>query len=256
MNILITAGGTSEEIDDVRKITNMATGRLGSLIADCFLENKNVSVTFICSRNSARPKLRGARIVPVENVRSLLSAVETEMRGYRYDAVIHSMAVSDYKVKYSVSAENFAAKLASSIQNIDFKEESLEQHIKSVLLNCTGTPHTGKLSSDAENLFLCLEKTPKVIGMFKKLQPATVLVGFKLLSGVEKSELLRAAEKQIKQNNCDFVLANDLKNIGESHHGAILLGRDHSVTNLSTKEEIAEEIKLRVIRQIREDMKK
>ena len=36
INILITAGGTSEPIDSVRSISNTATGRLGSLIADAF----------------------------------------------------------------------------------------------------------------------------------------------------------------------------------------------------------------------------
>ena len=36
MNILITAGGTTETIDGVRSITNTGTGRLGSLIADEF----------------------------------------------------------------------------------------------------------------------------------------------------------------------------------------------------------------------------
>ena len=34
INLLITAGGTSESIDNMRRIAN--TGRLGSLIADAF----------------------------------------------------------------------------------------------------------------------------------------------------------------------------------------------------------------------------
>jgi hypothetical protein len=34
MNILITAGGTVEPIDNVRGISNFATGRLGGMIAD------------------------------------------------------------------------------------------------------------------------------------------------------------------------------------------------------------------------------
>ncbi|MFO7160860.1 MAG: phosphopantothenoylcysteine decarboxylase, partial [[Clostridium] cellulosi] len=37
MNVLITAGGTTENIDPVRKIKNTATGRLGSLIAEEFV---------------------------------------------------------------------------------------------------------------------------------------------------------------------------------------------------------------------------
>ena len=38
---IVTAGGTSEKIDNVRKITNSSSGRLGMLIANHLLnENK------------------------------------------------------------------------------------------------------------------------------------------------------------------------------------------------------------------------
>jgi phosphopantothenate-cysteine ligase len=255
LNVLITAGGTSEKIDDVRKITNMATGRLGNLIADCFLEDEKVSVTYLCSQNAARPKSARARIVPISDVQSLRLAVEEEMRLHTCDAVIHSMAVSDYTVKYSIPSERLAAQLAESIRGADREPEHLAERIHSALLACGGGPQTGKISSDLGNLFLCLEKTPKIIGLFKKLQPKTVLVGFKLLSDVKESELLRAAESLMERNGCDFVLANDRKNIDETRHGAILLEKDHSTTRLSTKPEIARIIKDRVMRKI-EDREK
>ena len=38
MKIIITAGGTSERIDDVRTITNSSTGRLGFTIGSAFAE--------------------------------------------------------------------------------------------------------------------------------------------------------------------------------------------------------------------------
>ena len=38
MKIIITAGGTSERIDDVRTITNSSTGRLGLAIGNTFAE--------------------------------------------------------------------------------------------------------------------------------------------------------------------------------------------------------------------------
>ncbi len=38
MNVVITAGGTSEPIDMVRKITNSSSGKLGSIIASKFNE--------------------------------------------------------------------------------------------------------------------------------------------------------------------------------------------------------------------------
>lgn len=255
MNVLITAGGTSEKIDDVRTIGNTATGRLGSLTADCFLESKAVSVTYLCSQDAARPKNPRARILTVSNVQSLLSTVEREMRLHPFDAVIHSMAVSDYSVKYSVSSEKLAARLAESIQGLDPGSKNITERIHSALLAC-GEPQTGKISSEIGHLFLCLEKTPKIIGLFKKIQPETVLVGFKLLSGVEERVLLRAAKNLMERNGCDFVLANDRKNIDETHHGAILLGKDHSMTKLETKQEIARAIRDSVTRRIEEARQK
>ena len=256
MNILITAGGTSEKIDDVRSIGNTATGRLGSLIADCFLEDEKVSVTYLCSKSAVRPQNPRARILPIDNVQSLQNAVESEMRSSSYDAVVHSMAVSDYTVKYSISSEELAKRLAEVTRNEGFKNGHLAEQIHAALLTCGGRPQTGKISSEIGHLFLCLEKTPKIIGLFKKLQPKTVLVGFKLLSNVEEQALLQAAENLMERNGCDFVLANDLKNINEDRHGAILLGKDHCETRLGTRLEIAHAIKDSVMRKIEEGNRK
>ena len=44
MKIVITAGGTSEPIDDVRKITNTSTGSLGLAIGNAFLQEHRDAV--------------------------------------------------------------------------------------------------------------------------------------------------------------------------------------------------------------------
>ena len=54
--ILITAGPTNEYIDEVMKITNMSTGRLGIELTKNFLNN-NCQVTLICTRSVARSGL-------------------------------------------------------------------------------------------------------------------------------------------------------------------------------------------------------
>ncbi len=239
MNILITAGGTSEKIDDVRRITNMATGRLGSLIADRFLENSDVFVTYICSQEAARPQNTRARIRTISNVQSLKAAIEEEMRCKKYEAVIHSMAVSDYTVKYSIPAKSLAERLASYMLNSSVEPNKLAEEIYSFLLSYGSEQKAGKLPSSISHMFLCLESTPKIIKLFKALQPETILVGFKLLSGVKENALLGAAENLMEKNKCDFVLANDLKNMNEKHHEAVLLGSRDFMKRLATKEEIA-----------------
>ena len=182
MNILITAGGTSEKIDEVRTITNTATGRLGSLTAEAFLRNEDVAVTYVCSENAVVPQDNRAKTIRIGDVQNLKSTLEKLMREQAFDAVVHSMAVSDYTVKYSASIEKLAYFLAErlSLKAADTEnKKQLSSHIRLALSEYTDSWNTPKISSDIENLFLCLEKTPKIIGLFKTLQPDTVLVGFK-----------------------------------------------------------------------------
>ena len=42
-NVIITAGGTSERIDNVRKITNSGSGKLGFMIANKLIQNGSIS---------------------------------------------------------------------------------------------------------------------------------------------------------------------------------------------------------------------
>ena len=57
MNIVITAGGLSEYIDNVRKITNSSTGKLGLVIANTFLSNDNIDlIYYVCSKSALKPR--------------------------------------------------------------------------------------------------------------------------------------------------------------------------------------------------------
>ena len=116
MNILITAGGTSEKIDQVRTISNKATGRLGSVIADNFLEREGVSVTYVCPKDAITPQNSQAEIFYIDNVQSLQITIEKLFKERSFDAVVHSMAVSDYSVKYSVPSDNMANYIAKNLQ--------------------------------------------------------------------------------------------------------------------------------------------
>ena len=56
MNIVITAGGISEYIDNVRKITNSSTGKLGLVIANTFLSYSNIDlIYYVCPKNALKP---------------------------------------------------------------------------------------------------------------------------------------------------------------------------------------------------------
>ena len=205
MKILVTAGGTREDIDDVRGITNYSTGRLGSEIAGLFLD-EGAEVTYICGENAILSSLpyssANLEIIKIRNVAQLAAQLENALNSTKYNCVIHSMAVSDYTP-------------------VEPKSDS-------------------KISSDLEYITITLQRTPKVINIIKKIQPQTTLIGFKLLSNSSENELVEAGLNLLKNSKCDYILANDLKNITETHHKAILLNSDGIMARAENKQEIAE----------------
>jgi phosphopantothenate--cysteine ligase len=87
MRVLITSGGTVSHIDDVRVITNISTGKLGSVIAEKFASS-GMSVTYLAPKNAVRPLTYNIKQVEA-------SSVEEELVPL-HDVVIHAMAISDF----------------------------------------------------------------------------------------------------------------------------------------------------------------
>lgn len=227
MKLIITAGGTSEKIDDVRAITNMSTGRLGSIIGKAFVDGygEKIEKIYYIHGSRAVPPI-GDMIFPVsvEGTYDLMETLKNILENENIDAVIHSMAVSDYTVKELTTMENIT------------KGETLDT--------------SSKVSSEIEDLVIILKKTPKVISHIKKWSPDTLLVGFKLLSKVSLEELIEVGHKLLEKNNCTFVLANDLKKINETMHKGYLIHEDKTYDEMDTKEEIAQVISKRVMESI------
>lgn len=257
MKILITSGGTTEAIDDVRKITNMSTGTLGSLIAQEFAAHVEVDkVIYVCAQGALVPSASCVDIIRVTSVEDLQDTLTKVMTDEKIDAVIHAMAVSDYTPSNLTTAEDMAAAIAKDLLEQDRLKavdiNSLADAIlESIIKSDSGMKSRGKVSSNFDHLILSMKKTPKIISFIKQLQPSTVLVGFKLLDGVPEQELLRVGYELLEKNHCDFVLANDLQKIQKSNHVGLLLKPDQSYDTLNTKEEIAQAIVQNVILKIR-----
>lgn len=135
------------------------------------------------------------------------------------DAIVHSMAVSDYTPIYMT----------------DFKKVTNTKHLEDLLLKNNQSP---KISSQSDYQVLFLKKTPKVIQYIKQWNPSIKLFGFKLLVDVSKEELIKVAQKSLLTNHADFILANDLKDITNTQHKALLIS-EKEITPVNTKEEIA-----------------
>ena len=237
-NIVVTAGGTSERIDNVRKITNSATGKLGVKIVEELLKKENINnIYYVASRESLKPDNSKVKIIEIDGVRDLKKKITTLLRDEQIDVFIHSMAVSDYYVS-SVSTPK---KIKNDIYET---KREVEEILKEPSTKLTGR----KISSDEENLILVLKQAPKIISIIKDLSPNTYLVGFKLLDGVSKEELIKVATKLRDKNNCNLVVANDLNEIHQGRHQAYIIDKEDKIFETSGKEEIAKSLVKRIFR--------
>lgn len=226
MNILITAGGTSEPIDSVRRITNLSTGELGSKICneltDRFFKEKTLrdnKIFYICNKEAIKPEESSCiQLIETTNTNSVLEAVTNILENEEIDSVIHSMAISDYTVERVIQTID----LIDKIEENDFSKEE----IIALLTNPPSLDNESKISSKNEILDIRLKKTPKVIDIIKKLAPNTQLIGFKLLNQVSEDELIEVAVNSLKRTFADYIVANDLEHIKKGEHKAFIVKED------------------------------
>ncbi|WP_019320019.1 phosphopantothenate--cysteine ligase [Streptococcus mutans] len=218
MKILITSGGTTEKIDQVRGITNHSSGRLGKKIAEKFLAASH-QVTLVTTASAIKPKKRAnLSIIEITDVSNLIETLEPLVKSHH--VLIHSMAVSDYTPIYMT----------------DLTEVEETSDLSQLL---TKTNKERKISSQADYQVLFLKKTPKVISLVKQWNPSIQLIAFKLLVNVSKEELFQVARSSLKKNQADYILANDLTMISADKHLAYLLD-DANAYMAKTKAEIAD----------------
>lgn len=237
LSVLVTAGGTREDIDTVRSIANHSTGRLGSRIADIFYKN-GAEVTFLCGEVLQGVMPRAHETVKIRSVAQLAEKLKYLLKKNTYDCVIHAMAVSDYTPYNTVDVNELTDSIIKGIYGQSLSQEEMRLRIIDTI-TARSTVFDKKISSKSPYLALILEQTPKVIGMIKELQPKTLLVGFKLLSGATERELTDAGLKLIKSCGCDYVVANDLSEISGDTHRALLIDKSGIIREAGTKSEVA-----------------
>lgn len=229
-NILITSGPTNEYIDEVMKITNMSTGRLGLELTKYYLD-EGAKVTLIATRSVFRSGLyerynfennQNLKRIPIETTEDMYNALEKEAEN-KYDLVIHSSAVGDYKPEFSFRMEDLAEELVKAFTEGKItKEEILE-----ILTNPSSKVNDDtKISSYEPNLTVKLTLTTKLISHLKEWYGDSLLIGFKLLENVPKEHLIEVARKLCIKNNMDYIIANDLHDLRHGEHLSFLVNAD------------------------------
>ena len=232
--VIITAGGTSERIDNVRKITNSSSGKLGMTIANHLLkENDDIIIYYVCSKDSLRPSDVRIKVMEVDGTIDLKNIIENLFVNNHIDYFIHSMAVSDYMTDYVTTIGRIKESIKKS-KNVDEAFENIE------------VIGGSKISSYEDNLVVVLRPTPKIISMIKNLSPSTYLVGFKLLDGVSKEELIEVAKKLRNKNKCDLVVANDLETIRNGEHVGYIIDKNNEIEEAHGKDDIAKKLVRRI----------
>ena len=191
--VLITAGPTWVAIDKVRVISNIASGETGILLAEG-LAREGAKVTLILGpgesmsfpgltgesmyldsrfRGNDKNRIQNSRvkIVRFSFFEELRQALKKELKASRYDLIIHSAAVSDFK-----SAESKRGKTKSG-----------------------------------QDYNLRLTPLPKIADEIRGLAPAAHLVLFKLEFGIPDQELILRARKTLTASRADLIVANRIE---------------------------------------------
>jgi phosphopantothenoylcysteine synthetase/decarboxylase len=181
MNCIVTAGPTFEPLDDVRRLTNFSTGRLGTELAN-FLTARGHHVTLLIGESATWPGERRAQSVNVFSTTADLRAKLKSFSGKKVDAIFHAAAVSDFAF-----GKMFTRDATGKLKPF--------------------TP-SKKISTRGGHLFVELVPTPKIIAELRGWFPKTKIVGWKFEADGRRTNAIGAAQRQIVDCDADACVAN------------------------------------------------
>jgi phosphopantothenoylcysteine synthetase/decarboxylase len=181
MNCIVTAGPTYEPLDDVRRLTNFSTGRLGTELAN-YLAAQGHSVTLLIGESATWPGERKAqRVIPFSSTQDLRSTLKSLSRR-KVDAIFHASAVSDF-----------------GFGKLFTRDVSGQFH---------PFRPTRKISTRGGTLLVELVPTPKIIAALRGWFPRAHIVGWKYEADGGRASTLKAARRQIDDCATDACVAN------------------------------------------------
>lgn len=180
MRCIVTAGPTFEPLDQVRRLTNHSTGRLGSELTN-YLTQRGHDVTLLIGQQATwRGEREAARVetfTTTDNLRDRLRALADE----GWDAVFHAAAVSDFTF-----GKAFSRDANGNLHEV----------------------HSGKLSTRGEPLLVELVPTAKIIFEMRAWFPRATIVGWKYEVQGLRDQVIERASRQIFENQTDACVAN------------------------------------------------
>lgn len=201
-NILVTAGGTREPLDDVRYLTNKSTGLTGEKIA-AGLAELGLNVTLDLADSSQVKTSSAYTLERFDDFASLAALLENQLTREKYDLVVHTAAVGDFTV------EKTTGKLKSS--------EDLTLHLK------RNPKLVNNLKRWSQN---------------KNLK----LIAFKLTSGASDEQVQEKVMKIMEDAQADAVIQNDVSTLSDRKKHQFLIFNKKNITPATGVTELISEI--------------
>ena len=210
--VVISAGGTREEIDPVRFIGNWSTGTQGYALASTAVA-RGAEVTVVAA-NVALPDPAGTKVTRVVSAREMhdavLAAAETA------DAVVMAAAVADYRP---------AARSAAKIKKDGQPPEPLRLTENPDILAGLATARKAREAARSAH-------DPERAGLLPPPPAHQVLVGF----AAETDTSPEQARAKLERKGCDLLVVNPVGNglgFGTPDNEAVVYGADGTVTPVS-----------------------
>jgi len=210
--VVISAGGTREEIDPVRFIGNWSTGTQGYALASTAVA-RGAEVTVVAA-NVALPDPAGTKVTRVVSAREMrdavLAAAETA------DAVVMAAAVADYRP---------AARSAAKIKKDGQPPEPLSLTENPDILAGLATARKAREAARSAH-------DPERAGLVPLPPAHQVLVGFAADTDTSPDQ----ARAKLERKGCDLLVVNPVGNglgFGTPDNEAVVYGADGTVTPVS-----------------------
>jgi phosphopantothenate---cysteine ligase (CTP) len=181
MNCIVTAGPTYEPLDDVRRLTNFSTGRLGTELAN-FLSARGHKVVLLVGDLATHRGERLAQRVETFSTTADLHGRLKSFSGKKADAIFHCAAVSDFSFG-RIFAPDAEKKL------VEIKPAK-------------------KISTRTGKLLVELLPTPKILAELRGWFPKAKITGWKFETDGRRADAIAVAQKQIADCSTDLCVVN------------------------------------------------
>ncbi len=210
--VVVSAGGTREEIDPVRFIGNWSTGTQGYALARTAVA-RGAEVILVAA-NVALPDPAGAKVTRVVSAREMRDAIMAAAAGA--DAVVMAAAVADYRPE---------ARSAAKIKKDGQPPEPLRLTENPDILAGLAAARRGQ-GPDRQGT---PDHDPERTGLVPSATVRQVLVGF----AAETDTSPENARAKLARKGCDLLVVNPVGNglgFGTPDNEAVVYGADGTVT--------------------------